>query len=150
MSLDTRQVNTLMMSKLYELELLMSRKLLQDPYNERVAVIHTRMYETIVEMEECMLDIMQQDEIECDARTFQTTTTPSTSTTTMSSESEYLNGNPQPSSQHLQHEESITSPNSEPSIASAPVYIRRNDDGTATCLSCNANCNWHTHHLCEY
>ena len=64
MSLNNLQSNTLMMSKLIEMKLLLDRKTVQDLNNVRVKVLHTLMHQNIQEMERSLLEIMQQDEIE--------------------------------------------------------------------------------------
>ena len=64
MSLNNLHSNTLMMSKLIEIKLLLDRKTVEDLNNLRVKVLHTRIHQNIQEMERSLLEIMQQDEIE--------------------------------------------------------------------------------------
>ena len=62
MSLNSLQTNTLMVSKLIEMRLLLDRKTVQDSSTLRVKVLHTRIQQNIQEMERSLLEIIQQEE----------------------------------------------------------------------------------------
>ena len=124
MSLVNYQKNTLMMSKLIEMKLLMDSKTLQDVNDLRVRVLHTLMYRNIHEMQRSMLEIMQEDEIVRCEETFRME---------MKSEIERLHQVQQTSNQ-AQDEQAEPK---QPSQKSDDISIHWDNDGTAICLLCN-------------
>ena len=133
MSLNNLQSNTLMMSKLIEMKLLLDRKTVQDLSNLRVKVLHTRIHQNIQEMERSLLEIMQQDEIERWVE--------------MEREKVSLHQNHHTSIQLKDRQTELKKSSSQ---LSDDISIHWDNEGNATCLLCNYNWDGYAQHICRY
>ena len=136
MSLNNSQSNTLVMSKLIEMKLLLDRKTAQDSNNLRAKVLHTRIHQNIQEMQRSLLEIMQQEEIERCAETFRME---------MEREKDRLHQNQQTSIQ-LKDEQTELKKSSQ---QSDDISIHWDNEGNATCLLCNYNWDGYEQHICR-
>ena len=137
MSLNNLQSDTLMMSNLIEMRLLLDRKTVQDSSTLRVKVLHTRIQQNIQEMERSLLEIMQQEEIERCVETFRME---------MEREKDRLHQNQQTS---IQLKDVTTELQKSSSQQSDDISVHCDKEGDATCLLCNYNWDGYAQHICR-
>ena len=129
MSLNNLQSNTLMMSKLIEMKLLLDRKTVQDLGNLRVKMLHTRIHQNIQEMERSLL----KDEVERWVE--------------MEREKDSLAQNLHTSIQLTDRQTELKMSSSQ---LSDDISIHCGNEGNATCLRCNYNWDGYAQHICRY